>query len=363
MEPRARASAGSVLHDATIVSDASGRCNGFFATAFYVGTVKLRWLLVGLVVVLVLVPAGALTVARIVQPPGGAWVRLVAFTPYAFALYATALVLLVVAWSRSRGPWRPVTGTCTLVAVAGVVMHGFWLAPAYVGSAEPAASGDRLRVMTANLMLGQAAPSQVVEVAVEEDVDVLVLQEVDDRSLARMRAAGLDDVFAHSAGEPAAGASGTVVLARRPVRQVTALDTGFGGYQVVVEGVTLLAVHPRPPTGDVQDWTEDHRTIRRAAHERATPTMIVGDLNATTDHRVVRELIGRGYRDAATEAGSRWQPTWPADGEMRLFGVPVPPMLALDHVLVNDALHAVRTESVSVDGTDHRALLAEVVLS
>jgi endonuclease/exonuclease/phosphatase (EEP) superfamily protein YafD len=345
------------------VSDASGRCNGFSVRAFYVETVKLRWLLLGLVVVLLLVPAGALTVARVGQPPGGAWVRLVAFTPYAFALYAIALMLLVLAWSRGRGPWRSVAGTCTLVAVAGVVMHGFWLAPAYVGSAGPAPGGEPLRVMTANLMLGQAAPSQVVELAVREDVDVLVVQEVDDRSLARLRAAGLDEAFAHSAGEPAAGAAGTMVLARRPIRDVDALGTGFGGYQVAVEGVTLLAVHPRPPTGDVAGWMQDHRAIRRAAYERAAPTMIVGDLNATTDHRVVRELIGRGYRDAATVAGSRWQPTWPADGELRLLGVPVPPLLALDHVLVNGALHPVRTESISVDGTDHRALLAEVVPS
>jgi endonuclease/exonuclease/phosphatase (EEP) superfamily protein YafD len=345
------------------VPDAAGWCNGFSVGASYVEKVKLRWLLLGLVVVLLIVPAAVLTVARVGQPPGGVWVRLVAFTPYAFVLYAAVLVLLLVAWSRGRGRWRTVASTGALVALAGVVMHGFWLAPAYVGSAGPAPGGEPLRVMTANLMLGQAAASQVVELVVREDVDVLVLQEVDDRSLARLRAAGLDDAFAHSAGEPAAGAAGTMVLARRPIRDVDALGTGLGGYQVAVGGVTLLAVHPRPPTGDVRGWVQDHRTIRRAAYERAAPTMIVGDLNATIDHRVVRELIGQGYRDAATAAGSRWQPTWPADGEVRLFGVPVPPMLALDHVLVNDALQPVRTESIRVDGTDHRALLAEVVPS
>ena len=122
------------------------------------------------------------------------------------------------------------------------------------------------------------------------------------------------------------------------------------------------AVHSRPPTGDVQDWLADHRAVRRAAAVSDAPTMIVGDLNATTDHRVLRELAGRGFRDAATAARSQWQPTWPADGEVRLLGVPVPPILALDHVLVSDALHPVTTQSLRVDGTDHRALVAEVVL-
>jgi endonuclease/exonuclease/phosphatase (EEP) superfamily protein YafD len=325
--------------------------------------VKLRWLLLGLLVVLFIVPAGALTVARVAQPPGGAWVRLVSFTPYAFMLYVAALVLLVVAWSRARGGWRPVARAFTLVAVAGAVMHGFWLAPAYVGATQAAPAGTPMRVMTANLMLGQAAPSRVVELAVAEAVDVVVLQEVDDRALSRMRAAGLEDAFAYSAGAPAAGAAGTVVFARRPLRHVTPLDTGFGGYRLSVGGVTLLAVHPRPPTGDVQDWVADHRAIRRAAADGDEPTMIVGDLNATTDHRVLRELAGRGFRDAATAARAQWQPTWPADGEVRLFGVPVPPLLALDHVLVSDGLHPVVTESIRLEGTDHRALVAEVVLS
>lgn len=334
---------------------------GRAAATSYREAMKLRWLLLGLVVVTHLVPAGALTVARVVQPPGGVWVRLVAFTPYALALYGVALVLLLVAWGRGRGRWRPLAGGFALVALAGTVMHGVWVAPAYVGSAETAPGGAPLRVMSANLMLGQASPSRVVELAAEKDVDVLVLQEVDDAALTRMRRAGLDELFAHAAGEPAPGAAGTVVLARRPLRAVSALDTGFGGYQASVDGVTVLAVHPRPPTGDVRGWAEDHRVLRRAAYERDRPTMIVGDLNATTDHRVLRELAGRGFRDAATTARSQWQPTWPADGEVRLFGVPVPPLLALDHVLVNHALHPVSTESVTVAGTDHRALVAELV--
>jgi Endonuclease/Exonuclease/phosphatase family len=231
----------------------------------YVERVKLRWLLLGLLVVILVVPAGALTVARVVQPPGGAWVRLVAFTPYAFMLYVAALVLLALAWARAGGRWRHVARAFALVAVAGAVMHGSWLAPAYVGSTVAAPAGRPWRVMTANLMLGQASPSRVVELAVGEDVDVLVLQEVDGRALSRMRAAGLDDALAHSAGAPAAGAAGTVVLARRPLRDVTALDTGFGGYRLEVDGVTLLAVHPRPPPVTCRTGS---RTIARSAARR-----------------------------------------------------------------------------------------------
>ncbi len=67
---------------------------------------KLRWLLLGVLTTLVLVPALLLTTARLLDLPGGTWVRLVAFTPYALVLYAAALLLLLLAWWRGRGFWR-----------------------------------------------------------------------------------------------------------------------------------------------------------------------------------------------------------------------------------------------------------------
>ena len=90
--------------------------------------------------------------------------------------------------------------------------------------------------------------------------------------------------------------------------------------------------------------------------------MIVGDLNATMDHAPMRELVGRGFRDAATEARSRWQPTWqptwPSAGVVARFGVTVPPLVAIDHVLVAEGLRALATRTYPVRGTDHLALVA-----
>jgi endonuclease/exonuclease/phosphatase (EEP) superfamily protein YafD len=76
----------------------------------------------------------------------------------------------------------------------------------------------------------------------------------------------------------------------------------------------------------------------------------------------MRALVASGYSDAATQAHSRWQPTWPASGQVTRFGVPLPSLVPIDHVLVKGGLHALRTESVEIDGTDHRALVAVVGL-
>jgi endonuclease/exonuclease/phosphatase family metal-dependent hydrolase len=114
--------------------------------------------------------------------------------------------------------------------------------------------------------------------------------------------------------------------------------------------------------GDADQWWADQRVIRLATADGDGPTLVAGDLNATMDHKPMRQLLAAGYADAATEAKSRWQPTWPSSGEVTLLGVPVPSMLAIDHVLVQggsqQALRPVQTQTFTVFGTDHRALVA-----
>jgi endonuclease/exonuclease/phosphatase (EEP) superfamily protein YafD len=319
---------------------------------------RLRWVLLGLLVTVLLVPAVALSVARLVQPPGGTWVRLVSFTPYAVPLYVVALLLLALAWAAGEGGWQRVAAALAIVSLAGAVLHGVLVSRMFLGGDVAPDRGDPVRVMSLNLMLGQADPADVVEAATTREVDVLVLQEVDEAALRRLDDAGLATAFPHRAGEAGSGPTGTVVLARRPIEDVERLDTAFGGWAMTVADLELVAVHPRPPVGDAAGWVADHRVVRREAFDRARPAAIVGDLNATTDHRVLRELEGRGWSDAATDAGSGWQPTWPATGEVDVAGVPVPPLVAIDHVLTNDLLHAIGTETVAIEGTDHHALLA-----
>lgn len=319
---------------------------------------RIRWLLLGLLVTLLIVPAGAVTVARVVQPPGGAWVRLVAFTPYAVVPYAVALVLLVVAWTSASDGWSKVAAGLATLSLAGVGGHLLWLSPSFVGGTVAPDRGEPLVVMSLNLELGQAAADDVVALATERDVEVLALQEVDEAALDRLDAAGLGDLLPERVGQPEPGPSGTMVFARQELSDVSELDTEFGGLQVSYGDVLVIAVHPQPPVGDASGWTADHRAIRRAAFARATPTIIVGDFNATTDHAVLRELDARGYVDAATTANAGWQPTWPANGQVRIAGVPLPPVFALDHVLTSGLLHPVSTDALTVDGTDHRALIA-----
>ncbi len=328
---------------------------------------KLRWLLLGVLTTLVLVPALLLTTARLLDLPGGTWVRLVAFTPYALVLYAAALLLLLLAWWRGRGFWRGTARVLVVVSLLGLVLHAFWASGPYVGTpAAEAAGPGRLHVMTANLRFGQASTARVVEVVVADDVDVLVLQEVTPQALAGLEGAGLGQALAHRAGSADEGAAGTMVFSRYPLGKVHRLGTLFGSYAMDVRGpsgrVHLIAAHPRPPIGSVAGWRFDQGVLRHAARATSGRTMLVGDLNATMDHLPMRTLVGIGFEDAATQADSRWQPTWPAAGEVSRLGFAVPSLVPIDHVFLSSGLRALRTESVTVPGSDHRALVATVGL-
>ena len=165
---------------------------------------KLRWLLLGLLVTVLLVPAGLLTTARLLDLPGGTWVRLVSFAPYAVVLYAAALLLLLPAWWRGKRFWRPTSRLLVVASLLGLLLHAFWASGPYLGTpAAEAAGKHRLHVMTTNLRIGQANTSRVVEVALAGDVDVLVLEEVTPQALSGLEGAGLGQAFPHRVGRPA----------------------------------------------------------------------------------------------------------------------------------------------------------------
>ena len=193
--------------------------------------------------------------------------------------------------------------------------------------------------MTTNLRIGQANTSQVVEVALAGGGGVLVLEEVTPpRSwpASRVPASGRRSRTAWGSLPPGRPARWCSRATGSP--HVRRLHTEFAGYGLDLatpaSGGHLIAVHPRPPVGDVSGWRMDHGVIRHAARATSDRTMVVGDLNATMDHVPLRTLVGGGFEDAATQADSGWQPTWPAAGKVSRLGVPVPSMVAIDHVLL-----------------------------
>lgn len=335
---------------------------------------RFRMAISWIVTLVLLAPAGFLTVVRATDPSAGPLIRAESFTPLALPAYAVVLVgaLLVIATRRLRRradaggrSRRRVPVLVALVACAGLIVHAAWFSARVSGPNPPPADGAAtLVVMTANLYVGRADGIELVRTASREGADVLVVEEVTTGELTSMEAAGLADLFPYRIGaaDPA-DADGTMVFSRTELGAATPVATGHESWLVDVDApggdpLTLLAVHPYAPT-ELTQWDADHAAIRAAARE-AEPDLIVGDFNATLDHPPMRELGALGWHSAAELANEGWQPTWPSGGVVSVLGVPVPSLVQIDHVLVGPRIAALGTHTIVLPGTDHRALVAEV---
>ena len=309
-----------------------------------------------LVVAGLAVPALTLTVARAFDTDNGSMIRIEAFTPLAIPLYAALLVLLAAAaalWKVDRKP-RVVAAVLALV---GLGIHAWWFAPQVVGdNPGPADDADRITVMNANLYEGRANAEEVVAAVRDNHVDILVLEEITPDLLAQMDAAGLAELLPDRVGEPDYMVAGTMILANQPLTDHVRLRTTFQGWEAKYGELTVLGVHPVAPV-DPAGWRADHAAILEQA-EADHADLIVGDMNATPDHDVMRKLDDAGYRDAGEVSNEGWQPTWPANhvGILPLL----PPLVRIDHVLIGDSMASLGTHTVDIEGTDHLALVATV---
>jgi endonuclease/exonuclease/phosphatase family metal-dependent hydrolase len=83
--------------------------------------------------------------------------------------------------------------------------------------------------------------------------------------------------------------------------------------------------------------------------------ILAGDFNATLDHPELRDVLERGYVDAADEAGAGLEPTWPSNS-------PFPPGVTIDHVLADERVAVRHHRTVRIPGSDHQAVRATLQL-
>jgi endonuclease/exonuclease/phosphatase (EEP) superfamily protein YafD len=283
-------------------------------------------------------------------------IRLESFTPLGIPLYAALLVLMIIG-AVSRPTRRSERVTVALLALAGLALHSWWFSPQVIGdNPAPAAGAEHVTVMNANLFAGAGDAQDVVDAVRDNDVDILVTEEITPDELDRLDAAGLAELLPNRIGEPDEDVAGTMVFSNEQLGEPALLAMQFQSYRVQVGSLTLLAVHPTAPVLP-QAWRRDHDLIRSEAVEHDAD-LIVGDMNATPDHDVMRELDAAGFRDAGELANNGWQPTWPAN-HVSIFPL-LPTLVRIDHVLLADTLASLGTHTVDIDGSDHLALVATV---
>ncbi|MCV7370610.1 endonuclease [Mycolicibacterium duvalii] len=278
--------------------------------------------------------------------------------PYAVL---AALSVLVVAVLRHRV-------VLSLVAVVVVAISaGVQLNWYYGRQGSSLTEGVNIRVLSVNLRKGRADVPSVVELA-RHGADVLALSELTPSWVRQFYASGTRDVFPYSLLVPAPDAGGIGIWSRYPLDSITPLN---GGSMVAAraavpglpEGVLVAAVHVMNPLTFYGKAFDEWRSGITAVNERmrnlaekagAAPVVLAGDFNSTPDMRQFRDLLGDGYRNATSQTGSGWSPTFPSARR-------IPPLVTIDHILARNA-YARSIRAVEMPRTDHRALLATIVV-
>lgn len=300
---------------------------------------------------LVALPVALLAAAPVLaRTADGVPVAVVLTSFSAYAVPACVLALALAVLLRA-----PLAGT---VAAAGLLAQSVSLVPLAAGGA---AERPGLTVMTSNVRLGSADASDLVRDLTARRVAVLAVQELTPAFAARLDDAGLGSLLPHRVLDPGGGASGTGIYSALPLRREQAWTTTLCGTAASLthEGrrVVVRNVHPYPPSpSDVDLWTADYAVLQRLAGTSVPRTLVLGDFNATLHHTTLTDLMTTGrWRDAAEVVGAGQVRTW---GPARHR----PAVLDLDHVLVPRDAGVSSFEVVHLDGSDHRSVVAEVVL-
>jgi endonuclease/exonuclease/phosphatase (EEP) superfamily protein YafD len=290
------------------------------------------------------------------------------WSPTAFALLAltpiaagAALVVAVLAAVLRR------PATAAVALVAGLVLAGLVLPRAFDDGEAPVAAGPGsapVVVATVNLQFGRGDPAAVVALVREQEVDVLGLQELTPDAERRLVAAGLFAELPFAESRAQRGAGGTGLVSRHPLApsglvlrpgvfsQVTARVLAPPG------PVDVVVAHPAAPVGrdDPAGWAREIADLPGPASAGDPPRLVIGDLNATLDHRPLRALLAPGaWRDAGAALGDGLRGTWPADSVL-------PPFAAIDHVLVSGPATPVDLATRRLTATDHLGLVVTLLV-
>ncbi|HPU12471.1 MAG TPA: endonuclease/exonuclease/phosphatase family protein [Aeromicrobium sp.] len=275
------------------------------------------------------------------------------------AVQALGRVWLVVAlvlgvFSVLTKAWLAVAANVVAIAAALVTIVGISNAPA-CKSTE-----DRIAVMSINAFYGEADVAQLAAAVERYNIDVLVIPEVTEMMIADLKQTKAGKRFTYRSGQTVEtrDSSGTVILSRYPAERVpeTAESKTVTFQQPIMrisvgeQSVLFKAVHPLPPLPkwldlwhdgllELGQWQRSHRGV---------PLILAGDFNASMAHAPFRDA-----KRSMSDTSGLWPPaTWPMDRRYPAF-------TDIDHILVRN-LSVVDSGVVDIDGTDHRAVWADL---
>jgi endonuclease/exonuclease/phosphatase (EEP) superfamily protein YafD len=252
---------------------------------------------------------------------------------------------------------RHLTSLATALVAYQAKCNRPWARPPV--SAEKVVEGPQLRVAFANVWRSNTDVEGILAELAAAEHDVVALAEVTDHHLDAIEAVLPPSTYPWRKVEPDGpdGSKGLALVSRFPLERVEKWWTR-GHPQldgtVLVPGALpfrLLVVHTWGPVGyQIRSWRA--QLVDIAARAEGQRTVIVGDFNATLQHRSFARLVGSRWSNAGTRAFGGWGATWPANRWWR------PAALRIDHILAGPEISVRSGRAWRARGSDHRPVSA-----
>ena len=241
--------------------------------------------------------------------------------------------------------WRGLARLAALL-VLGAGLYGLWAVMPPLAIKASDGDAPTLRVVTANVLYTNADPGGLIEWALSQRADVILLQEVGRDFAAELEAQHTR--FTHRHLAPRDDPFGVGVISRHPLRDAAVID-GPGGIPMVQANVEtpdgtvpIVVAHPFPPLTESAHRDRAETLRQLDARAARTPMLVVGgDFNATPWSSAFSDVKHLGI-------ASRGLPTWRE-------------VLPIDHVLVGTGWALKMADRGPSGGSDHRPLVVELV--
>jgi endonuclease/exonuclease/phosphatase (EEP) superfamily protein YafD len=288
----------------------------------------------------------------------------VSFVPW-ITFVSLAALLLALLWHRR---------VLALVSILCLALQLFWhfgfIKPTTTISAqaETAVANSTLnttdkyaRIMTLNTRTGLANVNEIVHTVKEQHVEILALQEMSQGFIQRLTAAGINDVLPHSViaktkhgdngGVNGLWSAATMSDSNPNLIPVEASSIPAASISLGHTTVRFGSVHPNSPTRGKQSvWSSGLDSISSLKNYDHT-YVLMGDFNSTWDHSSFRSLLGSRFVDSSQQAGEGLHMTYPANSTL-------PSVIEIDHIVHDKGVVVGDMETISIGGSDHKALLA-----
>ena len=175
------------------------------------------------------------------------------FTPYVVAAGAVLGLFMIIIGRRKLA----FVLLCVTLVLASLV------SPRLLRNEQPDASGQIVRILSANLRLGQADPAHLVELVRTNRVQILAMQELSPAEASELDTAGLAELMPYRVYIAEPGGSGSGIASVYPLRQLASVpDTTFQMPIAVVDlpgnqDAEVVDVHAKPPVDDFRTWRSE----------------------------------------------------------------------------------------------------------